>query len=117
MYIFKDRILPLEKISENDKQNALNNLNRIIQCRLALSEFPTQLKNFDISNFFISYYIFCIELFHKFFLENGYVIFTVKNEFEIKLTLINDNFRNPWRLLHLKFLVKDSQDPSFYIFY
>ena len=88
----KDRILPIDKISSDDRETTLLNLNRIIQCRLALSELPTQLKSFEI--------------------KNGFVTFLVKNEFEIKLTLMSDNFRMPWRLLKLHFLVKDSQDPN-----
>ncbi len=88
----KDRILPIEKISNEDRESTLLNLNRIIQCRLALSELPSQLKNFEI--------------------KKGYVKFYVKNEFDIKLTLMSDNFRMPWRLLKLNFLVKDSQDPN-----
>jgi len=44
--------------------------------------------------------------------EKGHVKFTVKNEFEVKLTLMSDNFKMPWRLLGLKILAKDSQDPS-----
>jgi mediator of RNA polymerase II transcription subunit 14 len=88
----KDRILPVEKINNEDREETLLNLNRIIQCRLALSEMPTQLKNFEI--------------------KKGYVKFCVKNEFEIKLTLISDDFRMPWRLLKVNFLVRDSQDPN-----
>jgi hypothetical protein len=49
--------------------------------------------------------------------ENGHVKFTVKNEFEIRLTLMSDNFKMPWRLLGLKILVKDSQDPSKLIYF
>jgi len=39
-------------------------------------------------------------------------LFTVKNEFDFKLTLFNDNFKNPWRLISMNFLIKDAQDPS-----
>ncbi len=53
---------------------------------------PSQLKNFEI--------------------KKGYVKFLVKSEFEIKLTLISDDFRMPWRLLKVNFLVRDSQDPN-----
>ncbi|CAF0796799.1 unnamed protein product [Brachionus calyciflorus] len=88
----KDRIIPPEKITDDEKEKTLETLNRIIQCRLALSELPSQLKNFKI--------------------DKGYVEFEVKNEFEIKLTLISDNFKLPWRLLKINFLVKDSRDPN-----
>lgn len=92
MVNIKDRILPPEKISDEEKQKTLKDLNRIIQCRLALSELPIQLKNFRI--------------------ENGCVKFQVRNEFEIKLTLISDDFKLPWRVLKINFLVRDAQDPS-----
>ncbi len=39
-------------------------------------------------------------------------MFVVKNEFSIKLTLFNDNFKNPWRLIAINFLTKDEQDSS-----
>lgn len=38
--------------------------------------------------------------------------FSVRDEFEVKLTLISDDFRLPWRLLKLKIQVKDANDPS-----
>lgn len=44
--------------------------------------------------------------------ESGCVKFSVKEEFEVKLTLISDNFKMPWRLLKLNILVKDAKDPS-----
>ncbi|RMZ95698.1 mediator of RNA polymerase II transcription subunit 14-like [Brachionus plicatilis] len=88
----KDRILPSEKITEDEKEKTVKTLNRIIQCRLALSELPSQFKNFHI--------------------ENGFVDFEVRNEFEIKLTLVSDNFNLPWRLLKINFLVKDARDPN-----
>jgi hypothetical protein len=62
--------------------NTLTNLNRIIQCRLALSELPTQFHNFSI--------------------EKGHVKFYVKNEFEIMLTVVSDDYKTPWRLLNIK---------------
>ncbi len=102
-----------EKISDEDKQTTLQDLNRIIQCRLALSELPVQMKGFKIGkirkNKRITYLnkIICIK--NK---ENGSVTFCVKNEFDIKLTLISDDFNLPWRVLKINFLVRDSQDPS-----
>jgi hypothetical protein len=76
--------------------NTLINLNRIIQCRLALSELPTQFHNFSI--------------------EKGHVKFCVKNEFEIMLTVVSDDYKKPWRLLNIKILVKNPQDPSILIY-
>lgn len=69
-------------------------MNRIIQCRLALSELPAQFHNFQI--------------------ENGHVKFYVKNEFEVMLTVVSDDYKKPWRLLFVKILVKNAQDPSKY---
>ena len=92
-FIFaKERILPAEPINDDDKFNTLTNLNRIIQCRLALSELPTQ--------------------FHNFLIERGHVKFCVKNEFEVMLTVVSDDYKKPWRLLNIKILVKNPQDPS-----
>ena len=88
----KGRILPTEKITKNELEKTFSYLNRIIQCRLALSELPYQLKHFKI--------------------QKGCVNFTIKNEFEIKLTLYNDNFKNPWRLIAINFLIKDEQDSN-----
>lgn len=37
-------------MTKDEKSQTLDTLNRIIQCRLALSELPQQLKNFKIGN-------------------------------------------------------------------
>lgn len=106
--------MPAEKITNEEREKTLKTLNRIIQCRLALSELPTQLKKFTIGNgifrLITSNNSNCKLNFYL--IENGYVKFHVKNEFEVKLTLMSDNFKMPWRLLKVNFLVKDSQDPS-----
>ena len=44
--------------------------------------------------------------------ENGIIRFIVENEFQVMLTLISDDFKLPWRLLKVEFLVKDPRDPS-----
>jgi mediator of RNA polymerase II transcription subunit 14 len=115
-------LLP-EKISDEEKQKTLNDLNRIVQCRLALSELPVQLKCFKIGRikkYFVEDLTILLNV-DVFFLrelkENGSVTFHVKNEFEIKLTLISDDFSLPWRVLKISFLVKDSQDPSNFFYY
>ena len=38
---------------------------------------------------------------------DGTVTFTVKNEFECRLTLLGDSVSEPWRLLSLDMLVED----------
>ena len=42
-------------------------------------------------------------------IENGYVTFTVDNEFEASLTLTGDGPAVPWRLLKLRILVQDKE--------
>jgi hypothetical protein len=54
-----------------------------------LSELPVELGNFEI--------------------KKGVVTFTVRNEFSVKMTLISDDFALPWRLLDIKFLMKNDQ--------
>lgn len=39
-------------MTKDEKAQTLDTLNRIIQCRLALSELPQQLKNFKIGKEF-----------------------------------------------------------------
>lgn len=87
-----NRIIPSEKVKESELETTYAYLNRTIQCRLALSELPYQLKSFKI--------------------EKGCVLFVVKNEFEIKLTLFNDNFKTPWRVISVNFLTKDKQNSN-----
>ena len=88
-----ERILPPDKLDAKAKRDCLAILDRIIECRLALSQLPPQFSS-------------------SFRIERGYVTFRVKSEFEVALTLLSDNFKLPWRLLRLEFLVKDSRDPS-----
>jgi hypothetical protein len=45
-------------------------------------------------------------------IEKGHVKFCVKNEFEVMLTVVSDDYKKPWRLLNIKILVKNPQDPS-----
>jgi hypothetical protein len=85
-------VLPPDQIEDKDKYSTLKTLNRIIKCRLALSELPEQFYNFQI--------------------QNGFVKFLVKNEFEIVLTVASDDYAFPWRLLFVKILIKNPQDPS-----
>ena len=42
-------------------------------------------------------------------IDNGFVTFTVANEFEASLTLTGDGPAVPWRLLKLKILVQDKE--------
>ena len=82
----------MSKVKQSELEATFAYLNRAIQCRLALSELPYQLKRFKI--------------------ERGCVEFAVKNEFQVKLTLFNDNFKTPWRVLAVSFLTKDREDSS-----
>ena len=62
---------------------------KVIEQRLVSSPLPLQMRNLTI--------------------ENGYVTFTVENEFEASLTLTGDGPTVPWRLLKLRILVQDKE--------
>ena len=49
-------------------------------------------------------------------IEHGHVKFYIKNEFEVMLTLPSDDHKIPWRVLFVKILVKNPQDPSKFFF-
>ncbi|XP_022648416.1 mediator of RNA polymerase II transcription subunit 14-like [Varroa jacobsoni] len=83
----RDKIVPPDPISTEDKRSTLERLNRIIQYRLVSSELPTQMSSLDI--------------------KRGRVIFRVDNEFEVSLTLMGDGPQVPWRLLSINILVED----------
>ena len=42
--------------------------------------------------------------------EQGYVKLTVPHEFTVRLTVPNDDFKNPWRLLSFDVLVQNPKD-------
>lgn len=85
----RDRIVPPEPITAEEKKLTLLKINQVIEQRLVSSDLPLQLRNLTI--------------------ENGYVTFSVDHEFEATLTLTGDGPAVPWRLLRLKILVQDKE--------
>lgn len=83
----KERIVPPDPITSTEKESVLHRLDQIIQHRLVTSELPPQLANLTI--------------------EDGRVKFCVPQEFEVTLTLMEDNKTIPWRLLNIEILVQD----------
>ncbi|XP_071483080.1 mediator of RNA polymerase II transcription subunit 14-like [Diadema antillarum] len=85
----KERIVPPDPITTSEKATVLHRLDQIIQHRLVTSELPPQLANLTI--------------------EDGRVKFRVPQEFEVTLTLMEDNRTIPWRLLNIEILVQDPE--------
>lgn len=51
-------------------------------------------------------------------IQKGRVTFEVNNEFNISLTVMGDNPRIPWRILHIEILVEDKETGgNFYNYY
>nr|CAH8857899.1 unnamed protein product [Trichobilharzia regenti] len=76
-----------QSINEKEKQEVLLNLNSLIQTRLSLSQIPNQFRKIKITN--------------------GRAHFLVPNEFSVTLTLMSEALDFPWRILDIKFLIKD----------
>lgn len=83
----RDKIVPPDPISSEDKKSTLERLNRIIQYKLVSAELPSQMSSSEI--------------------KRGRVLFRVDNEFEVSLTLMGDGPQIPWRLLSINILVED----------
>ncbi|KAJ8030696.1 Mediator of RNA polymerase II transcription subunit 14 [Holothuria leucospilota] len=83
----KEKIIPPDPITPQEKASVLGRLDQIIQHRLVTSQLPSQLSNLSI--------------------KEGRVKFHVPQEFEATLTLMEDNPTIPWRLLNIKILVQD----------
>ncbi|TPP65735.1 Mediator of RNA polymerase II transcription subunit 14 [Fasciola gigantica] len=77
----------VDTVSTREAQQALLDLNRIIQNRLSLTQLPRQFSTVKIAN--------------------GRVQFVVPNEFTVTLTLMSEAVDFPWRVLDLQFLIKD----------
>ncbi|CAH8868183.1 unnamed protein product [Trichobilharzia szidati] len=76
-----------QSINEKEKKEILLNLNSLIQTRLSLSQIPNQFRKIKIAN--------------------GRAHFLVPNEFSVTLTLMSEALDFPWRILDIKFLIKD----------
>ncbi|XP_071839301.1 mediator of RNA polymerase II transcription subunit 14-like isoform X3 [Apostichopus japonicus] len=83
----KEKIIPPDPITPQEKASVLGRLDQIIQHRLVTSQLPSQLSNLSI--------------------KEGRVKFHIPQEFEATLTLMEDNPAIPWRLLNIKILVQD----------
>jgi len=85
----KERIIPPPAISHQEKKMTLLKLNQVIEQRLVNSAIPLRMRNLKVAD--------------------GTVTFTVKNEFECRLTLLGDSPTECWRLLSLEMLVEDRE--------
>ncbi|XP_005108274.1 mediator of RNA polymerase II transcription subunit 14 [Aplysia californica] len=85
----RERIIPPDPITPQEKQQTLQRLNEVIQYRLVSNELPKQMRRIKI--------------------DQGRVKFYVEHEFEVTLTLMGDNPTIPWRLLDVNFLVEDNE--------
>lgn len=84
----RDRIVPPDPISLEEKKSTLARLDHIIEQRLSVSKIHPSMRNLKI--------------------EYGRVIFHVENEFDLKLTLPGDAPNMPWRVLGLELLLEDA---------
>lgn len=84
----RDRIVPPDPITIEEKRSTLSRLNHIIEQRLSTSKIHPSMRNLKV--------------------EYGRVTFHVENEFDLKLTLPGDVPNLPWRVLNLDLLVEDA---------
>lgn len=84
----RDRIVPPDPITLEEKRSTLARLDHIIEQRLAVSKIHPAMRNLKV--------------------EFGRVIFHVENEFDLKLTLRGDSPNLPWCVLGLDLLVEDA---------
>uniref|UniRef100_A0A1A9V3Z5 Mediator of RNA polymerase II transcription subunit 14 n=1 Tax=Glossina austeni TaxID=7395 RepID=A0A1A9V3Z5_GLOAU len=85
----RERIVPPDPITPQEKKQTLLRLNQVIQHRLVTGKLMPQMREFKI--------------------RNGRVIFEVKHEFNVSLTVMGDNANVPWRLLDIDILVEDKE--------
>ncbi|KAF7268704.1 mediator complex subunit 14 isoform X1 [Rhynchophorus ferrugineus] len=85
----REKIVPPDPITPQEKRNTLLRLNQVIQHRLVTGNLLPQMKNLKI--------------------ENGRVIFHVQHEFEVALTVMGEGPNIPWRLLEIDILVEDKE--------
>lgn len=84
----RDRIVPPDPISRQEKRATLLKLNHIIEQKLSVSNLPACMRNLKI--------------------EYGRVTFHVDYEFDLTLTLLGDGPNVPWKALNVDILVEDS---------
>ncbi|CAH8616353.1 unnamed protein product [Heterobilharzia americana] len=83
----KNCALVEDSISDKERKQALIDLNCIIQNRLSLTQLPHQFRTIKIAE--------------------GRAQFFVPNEFTVTVTLMSEAMDFPWRILDIKFLLKD----------
>lgn len=84
----RDRIVPPDPITLEEKRSTFARLDYVIEQRLSTSKIHPSMRNLKV--------------------EYGRVTFHVENEFDLKLTLPGDLPNLPWRVLSLDLLVEDA---------
>ena len=84
----RDRIVPPDPITTEEKRSTFTRLNHIIEQRLSASTIHPSMRNLTI--------------------ELGRVTFHVENEFDLKLTVLGDTPSLPWFVLGIDLLVEDA---------
>lgn len=84
----RDRIVPPNPITTEEKRSTLARLDHIIEQRLSVSKIHPSMRDLRI--------------------EFGRVTFHVENEFDLRLTVLGDNPSLPWCVLGLDLLVEDA---------
>lgn len=84
----RDRIVPPDPITLEEKRATFARLNHIIEQRLSTSNIHSSMRNLKI--------------------EFGRVTFHVENEFDLKLTVLGDSPSLPWCVLGIDLLVEDA---------
>lgn len=87
--IIREKIVPPDPITPQEKQQTLLRLNQVIQHRLVTGNLIPQMRRFKINT--------------------GRVTFIVEHEFEVSLTVMGDGPGVPWRLLDIEILVEDKE--------
>ncbi|CAD5119260.1 DgyrCDS7889 [Dimorphilus gyrociliatus] len=85
----KERIVPADPITMDDKKRTLHRLSHIIEQRLVSQVLPKRMRQITF--------------------DDGIVKFIVNHEFRVSLTLTGDSPTVPWKLLKLEFLVQDPE--------
>ncbi|XP_065361680.1 mediator of RNA polymerase II transcription subunit 14 [Calliphora vicina] len=85
----RERIVPPDPITPQEKKQTLLRLNQVIQHRLVTGKLMPQMREFKI--------------------RNGRVTFEIKHEFNVSLTVMGDSPNVPWRLLDIDVLVEDKE--------
>lgn len=84
----REKIVPVQPLTQQEKEETLRELEYVLLNRLVTFDRPPpEMRNFVI--------------------RRGRVVFIVKDEFEVAMTVLGDDRTMPFRILRLKFLVKN----------